>query len=248
MAQLGPAPKAIVTVSDRLAELVQLRFPHATGIAAPTCVDLHTFTPQEHHERRYMTYLGSGAPWQNLEQLSEIWSALYQADHRLRFKIVSRDPRAAILKSGLPAEAVHMQAAQGPEEVARHLWETELGFLIRTPDIVNEVSFPTKFGEYVAAGVSIVATDVGWDFSRIVKTTGCGLLVNWKSSPQAIARDILHFRSTTHTLALTAACQRAADLMNKDVWVKRLSDQLKILTGSAQQTASSACEVPSRAE
>ena len=229
IAQAGPAPKAIVTVSDRMGQLVKERFPTATCIAAPTCVDLSTFRPAAPCERRYMTYVGSGAPWQNLGQLSQIWAALYEADPSLRFKIVSRDTRAAILKTGLPNDAVEMHAAHGPGEVARHLWDTELGFLIRTPDVVNEVSFPTKFGEYVAAGVPIVATDVGWDFSQIVKTTGCGLLVDWKSPPASIAQQILEFRRTADKAVLANACDQAAGQMSKDVWVNRLTEAFKSL-------------------
>ena len=228
-AQAGPAPKAIVTVSERMGQFVKERFPGTTCIAAPTCVDLSTFKPPAPRERRFMTYLGSGAPWQNLGQLSQIWSALYQADPGLRFKIVSRDPRAAVLKSGLPGHAVEMHAAHGPGEVAQHLWDTELGFLIRTPDVVNEVSFPTKFGEYVAAGVPIVATDVGWDFSQIVKSTGCGLLVNWNTAPASIAQEILEFRRTADHGALALACDEAAAMMSKDVWLTRLTEALKSL-------------------
>jgi glycosyltransferase involved in cell wall biosynthesis len=245
LAQFGPPPKAIVTVSERMGQLVKTRFPAATSIAAPTCVDLETFKPGSPHERRYLTYLGSGAPWQNLGQLSQIWSALYKADQTLRFKIISRDPRAAILKQGLPNTAVEMHAAHGPGEVARHLWDAELGFLIRTPDLVNEVSFPTKFGEYVAAGVPIAATDVGWDFSRIVKSTGCGVLVNWSGSPESIAREILDFRRTADKAAVAAGCAEAATLMSRDVWLNRLTESLQTLF--SPPTASS-CEVRSFAE
>lgn len=228
IAQSGFKPKMIVTVSKRMNQFVQRYFPRVKCVAAPTCADLKTFHPPAMPERKYLTYLGSGAPWQNLGQLSQIWSALYQADKNLYFKVISKDKRADILKSGIPAEAIEITAAEGPSEVARHLWEAELGFLIRTPDIVNEVSFPTKFGEYVAAGVPVVGTDVGWDFSQIIKQTRCGLLVNWNSEPQAIAQEILAFRRKLGTNGeLATACQQAAKLMDKDWWVTRLSEALK---------------------
>jgi hypothetical protein len=136
-ARFGPLPQIIVTVSEPMNQLVKRYFPCVACVAAPTCADLETFHPPAISERKYLTYLGSGAPWQNLGQLSQIWSALYQADKSLRFKVVSKDKRAEILKSGIPDEAVQITAAKGPSEVARHLWEAELGFLIRTPDIVN---------------------------------------------------------------------------------------------------------------
>lgn len=230
IAQAGPSPKMIITVSERMTEFVRKHFSGVTCVAAPTCADLKTFRPPDAPKRRYLTYLGSGAPWQNLGQLSQIWSALYHADQSLRFKVVSKDKRAEILKSDIPDEAIQFTAAEGPSEVARHLWETELGFLIRTPDIVNEVSFPTKFGEYVAAGVPVVGTDVGWDFSQIIKQTRCGLLVNWNSEPQAIAQEILTFRRKVWTNGgIANACQQAANLMDKEVWVRRLSEKLRLI-------------------
>lgn len=229
-AQSGPSPKIIVTVSERMVQFVKRYFPRVTCVAAPTCADLKTFRPPAMPERKYLTYLGSGAPWQNLGQLSQIWSALYRADKSLRFKVVSKDKRAEILKSDIPEEAIKITAAEGPSEVAQHLWEAELGFLIRTPDIVNEVSFPTKFGEYVAAGVPIVGTDVGWDFTQIIKQTRCGLLVDWKSEPQTIAQEILAYRRKIGTNGeIAGACEQAANLMNKDLWVTRLSDTLRTI-------------------
>lgn len=228
IAQAGPGPKMIVTVSEQMAQFVRRYFPGMACVAAPTCADLKTFRPPTTSKRKYLTYLGSGAPWQNLGQLSQIWSALYHADHSLRFKVVSRDKRANILKAAIPEEAIKIAAADGPSEVARHLWEAELGFLIRVPNIVNEVSFPTKFGEYVAAGVPVIGTDVGWDFSQIIKQTQCGLLVNWNSEPQVIAQQILEYRQKVGTNGEIAnACQQAADLMNKEVWVTRLSAALR---------------------
>lgn len=228
IAQLGPHPKLIVTVSERMTQLVKQYFPHVVCIAAPTCADLEAFNPPKKPDRKFLTYLGSGAPWQNLGQLSQIWSALYSLDKNLRFKVVSKDGRAKVLKGDIPDEAIQFIAAMDQGEVPDHLWQAELGFLIRTPDIVNEVSFPTKFGEYVAAGVPVVATDVGWDFSQIIKKTRCGLLVNWNSEPQVIAREILAFRQRVEANGEIAnACKQAADLMNKDVWVRRLSEALR---------------------
>lgn len=228
IAQAGPRPNMIVTVSERMAEFAKKHFTGVRCVAAPTCADLKIFRPPEAPKRKYLTYLGSGAPWQNLGQLNQIWSALYRADKSLRFKVVSKDKRAEVLKSGIPDEAIVITAAEDSNEVAQHLWEAQLGFLIRPPDIVNEVSFPTKFGEYVAAGVPVIATDVGWDFSQIVKQTGCGLLVNWNSTPEVIAQEILAYqRKLGANGEITKSCQQAAELMNKDIWVARLSETFR---------------------
>ena len=107
------------------------------------------------------------------------------------------------------------------------LWETELGFLIRRPDIVNETSFPTKFGEYVAAGVPVISSDVGWEVADIIRSTGCGLVVDWAGDPQVVARQVLEFRDrAARDPSVAEGCKRATAGLGRDVWIDKLAAAL----------------------
>lgn len=56
--------------------------------------------------------------------------------------------------------------------------EGVLGFLIREENIVNHVSFPIKFGEYLAAGLNVIVSDFNWSCADFIKKNGGGLLVD----------------------------------------------------------------------
>jgi glycosyltransferase involved in cell wall biosynthesis len=231
-ASLGRTPHAAVTVSRPMAELVRRRIGIEQTFVAPTVVDRSTFrlrTP----ERGALTYIGSGAPWQNLPLLAEIWAALHRLDPDLRFRVVSRDDRADVLRRALPASAVESVRADSPDAVADQLRDTQLGFIVRRPHLVNTVAYPTKFGEYVASGVGVVTTDIGWDIAGVVRSTGCGVVLDADEAPARIAERIHGFladaRSTSE--ALTEACDAAAAQLDRATYVKQLGAFLSGLLG-----------------
>jgi glycosyltransferase involved in cell wall biosynthesis len=235
----GRRPDVVVTVSGPMGKLIERRLPGTRWIKAPTCVDLETFRPPPNVARSRLTYVGSGAPWQCLDLLAAVWSELYRLDPGLRFRVISRDERTRVLAAALPASVVEMRGAEVPQEVATALWEAELGFLLRTPGIVNETSFPTKFGEYVAAGVPVVSTDVGWDLAAMVRGTGCGVIVDWRADPSVVAREALalRHRATRNGGDIRRACEEAAAMLARERWVEALALALRDELAHARRRA-----------
>lgn len=214
-------PELVVTVSNPMSALVQRRLGDVSCFAAPTCPDRELFRPRKERERRYLTYLGTGAPWQGLSQLAGVWAEIARRRPETRFRVISRDERTRVLGEGVPPESIEFTPAQGPREVAELLWEASAGFIIRSPHVVNDVSYPTKFGEYVAAGVPVVATDLEWDLSQVIRDTGCGVLVPVDANGDA-ADAVL----SLHSGALPQACEQAADRLDRRKWVRELADAL----------------------
>lgn len=232
MAKAMPNPRVIVTVSEPMSKLMSYYWKKAHFFAAPNCVDLQTFSPKESISKQYMTYLGTGAPWQDLDLLSSIWAALYRLDPKLRFRVISRDERTKILAQELPKGVIEFVGVEQPDEVASLLWEAEAGFLIRRSNQINQVSFPTKLGEYLAANAYIVASDLDWDPGSIVKQTGCGFTVKPTVSPEQVAKAVIEFRQHTDKGEIAKKCQIAAFLLDRHTWIERLSAQLSQLTKS----------------
>jgi glycosyltransferase involved in cell wall biosynthesis len=222
-ARLGRSPDAAITVSQPMAELVQKRVGSTQTFVAPTVVDRSTFRLRTAGPGE-LTYIGTAAPWQDLPVLAEIWSALHRRDPGLRFRVVSKDARADVLCRALPADVVESVSAADPAAVAEQLQGTHLGFIVRRPNPVNVVSYPTKFGEYVASGVGVVTTDIGWDIGRLVRSTGCGLVLDVDDSPSRMADHILDFihgpGAAPHVL--TDACEAAASALDRSLYVKEL--------------------------
>jgi glycosyltransferase involved in cell wall biosynthesis len=222
----------VVVVSEPMGRFVARRIPGAQWLEAPTCVDEETFTAPDEGVRSWLTYVGSGAPWQGIDLLAPVWRAIADLDPTARFRVVSRDERARDLVRALAPGAAEMVAGATPGDVARMLWQSEVGFLVRRPGVVNETSFPTKFGEYVAAGVPVVTTDIGWEVSDIVRRTGCGVIVGVEAEPARVAREILDFRQRCRTDdAVREGCRRATALLARDRWIDELAEGLRRVTG-----------------
>jgi glycosyltransferase involved in cell wall biosynthesis len=228
LARLGARPDLSVVVSSRMARLVEERLPGTATAVAPTCPRLDRFRPPGDADRTLVTYLGSGAPWQGLDKVAAIWAAMADIDERVRFRVISRDARAKVLTAGVPSDRIEVIGTNDPDEVARMLWQADIGFLVREPDLVNEVSFPTKFGEYVAAGVPVVLSDLDWDLSDIARATDCALLVSPRSSTAEIAKATLAYLERVHADAgVRDRCQIAAEQLSYDYWRERLVAALR---------------------
>lgn len=225
--RLWKRPDLTVTVSEPMAELVQKRCRCPHTISALNSANLAIFQSTGPTQRLYMTYMGTDAPWQALDDLAKVWAALYQKEPALHFRVISRNEGTRILARGLPESAIEFCSAEAPQDVARFLWQAEAGFLIRKPDIVNRVSFPLKFGEYLAAGAYVVTTDLNWDPGKIVQATGCGVLLQPTQSPEQMAQQILAFREQSNPQSLAKRCQAAVAHLDRQVWVEKLVDAMK---------------------
>lgn len=218
-ARIGPRPDVAVTVSKPMSLLVRSRLGIEHVVELPTAVDRAVFHPEAKDEPPVLNYVGSGAPWQNLQQLGDIWREIAGLHSECRFLVVSRDERARRAIDGLPSARAQLVPGHGPEHVAELTAGAALGFVVRHPHLVNEVSFPTKFGEYVASDTEVVTTDIGWDLADIVRSTGCGLLVDWRANPVHIARQIVAHLEHRRPQEQAEACRRAADELDRDHWI-----------------------------
>jgi glycosyltransferase involved in cell wall biosynthesis len=224
LARLGRKPDAAVVVSGPMGRHVSDRMGGALPWAkAPTSVDIAVFDQPSAPVRSWFTYVGSGAPWQGIDLLARVWKEVARIDPTARFRVVSRDDRAKLLLAGIPDDRGEMVEARGPAQVAGFLSEALLGFLIRKRDIVNETSFPTKFGEYLAAGVPVVTTDIGWEIADIVRDADCGLLVDPEASPELVADQIVRYADAVRCdRDASERCTRASVSLSRDAWLDSL--------------------------
>lgn len=182
-----------VVVSEPMAAMVTSRLSPLRVEVVPNAVDLTTYRPDSSATPTYLTYQGGGSPWQGLARLAEVWSAIHTLDPSLRFRVISRDPRTAVLAGGLPEEVIELVSADGPGAVAHLLEQSRLGFLYRAPGVVNAVSWPMKLGEYLAAGAPVVVSDCGWDLAPLVTEHEAGVVVSWTDPPSVTARSVVDY-------------------------------------------------------
>jgi glycosyltransferase involved in cell wall biosynthesis len=94
-----------------------------------------------------------------------IWLILTWGDHDEFRRVLAKhevDSRRYMLKN------------LNQHEVHDHLVAADAGLLLREDHVLNRVSSPTKFGEYLAAGVPVITTPYVGDVSDVVPTKAIG--------------------------------------------------------------------------
>ena len=115
-----------------------------------------------------LVYAGSSAGWQSFQLLERALVPLLESDSRVRVLFLTRpDAHVRALVERFPGRVE--QAWVEATEVDALLAAQDLGILLREDSITNQVSSPTKFAEYLAAGLPvIISTGIG-DFSAAVR-------------------------------------------------------------------------------
>jgi glycosyltransferase involved in cell wall biosynthesis len=220
LAWLAGKPGLGIAVSTPMATMLSKRTRVKRAVAIPNTVDTWVFEPPAHDApaRTFLTYLGSGAPWQAVDLLEAVWFELAQMDASLRFRVISRDERTREIGRRL-GDRVQLTEASQETGVAKLLWEARAAFLLRRPGPENEASLPVKHGEYLAAGAPVVTTDLGWDPARIVREHDAGIVVSPSATPRKIADQVLPLLASPTAPTRARAAAREVD---NDVWVDRL--------------------------
>jgi glycosyltransferase involved in cell wall biosynthesis len=178
---------AIVTLTEASVPILREdpRFgrPNAPISVIPTCVDLDRFHPAAQMAKGnfILGYVGSFGTWYMLDETVELFAALRERAPNARFLIVNRHDhgaiRAALGRSGIPESACELRSARFGEMPAL-IAEMTAGVCFVRPQFSKISSAPTKFAEYLACGVPVVATDGVGDLGDIIRSEGVGLAVS----------------------------------------------------------------------
>lgn len=123
-------------------------------------------------DAKVLVYSGGLAAYQCWEETVELFRSLRQADPRLRLLVLTPDPDAALpALAGLPEASFELHAV-GLEEVNAWLNGADAALLLRRPDPLNDVAFPTKFAEYGMAGLPVLMTDAVPEAWALAKEIG----------------------------------------------------------------------------
>ena len=130
-----------------------------------------------------MVYSGSTAGWQSFSLLEQLLSEVLDAQPKVKVLFLSKaDGNNARLVERYPGR-VSVQWLR-PDQVAATLGNCDLGIMVREDTLTNQVASPTKFGEYLAAGIPVIISEHLGDFSALVKKDDLGL-VHRKGAPMA---------------------------------------------------------------
>lgn len=123
-----------------------------------------------------LVYSGSTAGWQSFELLEHALGRSLEEQPALELLFLSRQDANNIRLAKRFPERVRIVWLQ-PEAVAEALAEADHGVLLRERTVTNQVASPTKFAEYLAAGLRVVVSEHIGDLSDLVREADLGVVL-----------------------------------------------------------------------
>lgn len=122
------------------------------------------------NELRFI-YVGTMTDWQCGSEMIRLFSYIYKQDDNCRFTILAPEVDHSkvysyIAKYELPLDSIIIRSVPHTE-VSEILGSADIAVFLRKNDTVNIVSSPTKFGEYIAAGLPVLMTHGIGDYSEL---------------------------------------------------------------------------------
>lgn len=124
-----------------------------------------------------LVYSGSTAGWQSFGSLEKLLTDCLRssADVKIIF-LTGKDPVVEKVKSDFPGQVESRWLKH--HEVSNMLQACDIGILYREQSITNQVASPTKFAEYLSAGLPVVISEGLGDYSQFVETHRCGQVLH----------------------------------------------------------------------
>ncbi|MBK8846817.1 MAG: hypothetical protein IPO27_09850 [Bacteroidetes bacterium] len=167
-----------------------------------------------------LVYSGSTSGWQSFYLISDFLKQLFSVSKKYQVVFLSESNKE-IEKLISEFPDLVTQRWLPHKQVQKVLMACDYGVMIRENSITNRVASPTKFAEYLSAGLKILTSDNLGDYTEFVMEHKCGMVVN---SKEAIRLSPLSTADRTENIKLTDAFfTKQAQMMN----YKKLIDNLK---------------------
>lgn len=134
-------------------------------------------------EEVLLVYSGSSAGWQSFSKLYDWLVQMLQTQPNVKALLMT--PLDSL--EGTPLQEFSSRVLLkwvAPQEVNAYLSMGDYGLLLREASDTNRVASPTKFAEYLAAGLRVLVSPELGDFSGFVVKEQCGAVVQPGELPQ----------------------------------------------------------------
>jgi len=131
--------------------------------------------------KKVWIYSGSAYKWQQIPEMISLFKFASKTDVDLYFLIICRDNKEKIEKlfsdAGIPSDSYGIISVE-PKSVRRYLIAGDVGILLRERSVINEVSDPLKFVEYIHAGLLVIISRYIGDTEEIVNKNKLGVVLD----------------------------------------------------------------------
>ncbi len=133
-------------------------------------------------------YSGSSAKWQNINEIFSFAQKCVSEIENFHFKVMTYESekfKKLITNFGELYQYSEISEVN-PDNVFVNLLSGNFGLLLRENNIVNNVSSPLKFAEYLSAGLPVVVSEGVGDTGEIIKRYNIGVIVINKDHETAV--------------------------------------------------------------
>lgn len=130
-----------------------------------------------------LAYSGSTSGWQSFSILYQFLSKFLKesVSHKVIF-LAQEEENISKLIAEFPNQVQRKWVAH--QEVTEILTSSDIGILIREQSVTNKVASPTKFAEYLSAGLPVIISENLGDYSDFVVKNNCGIIFNGDAYPK----------------------------------------------------------------
>lgn len=205
----------LVCVSRSLGEFIRNNIIDKEVTIVPCCVDTHKFKYTRKKRERMrskfnlqdkfvVVYSGNFSVWNPKEETIKVFLYIKRYFSNAYFLILTATRYHRFLKNLLSRESIGIEdfmiADIDHDKMPDYLMMGDLGLLIRKRFLVNQVAFPTKFAEYLACCLPVLATSAVHDIKRIVENQRLGIVIedveDEKSIRKAVESLLKFYKST----------------------------------------------------
>ena len=225
----------VVSVSEPL--LRRARFANSNCLLVPNGADLRCFPrSQELCRDQSIVYVGSMDEWAGLELVIRSFPLLKKKIPTVRMKIVGEGKEKRTLEALVRLlslqDSVFFTGRLPYRKMAELLTNSSVGLAMFKPGNAAAFASPLKLFDYMAAGVPIIATDIG-DIGRIVRESDSGFAIEWDIDEFVKAAESLLTKQDRwlkfHKNGLQYVEKYDWDILF-DGWLRAVKHRVKMLT------------------
>ena len=174
-----------IAVSEKLIEYWKDNFEYSeeNHIVVPTTLDTQRFSAKAESGNRekfgfgqkdkIFVFVGGNADWQSPDLLLKFALEVLPKVENGKLLLLSQREFPQI-ENHPELKGLVVRKALSPEEVFPALKMADFGLLLREKSVTNKVSSPTKFAEYLSAGLPVLISPGVGDFSEMVREHSLG--------------------------------------------------------------------------
>lgn len=138
--------------------------------------------PTRKNNKVRFVYSGSTVKYQMINETLQLFKYYYKIDKNAELLLLIRDDiemvRQKIGGLALDPDSIIITLASSFQELNDYLNTCDIAIMLREENLINFYSFPTKFAEYLAAGLPVISTKGVYDTYSIIIENNLGIIID----------------------------------------------------------------------